>query len=217
MLGTAKLAVSLVVLPLGDSITDGVPTADGYRGTLAAQLSEAGVDVKYVGSLRSPAGRHEGWSGYTAAELLPKLRATLAQLHEDQVRPDVVLLHIGTNDLGLGVGIDQAVADVRALLVAIDEHSRAGRPGDRPTRVLLAQIIRRNLFGGSRDDEVDRFNARLAALAAERRKAGQTVALVDMASALDPRTDLDDALHPNPQGYLKMARAWARAVAAAVR
>jgi lysophospholipase L1-like esterase len=217
MLGTAKLAVSLVVLPLGDSITDGVPTADGYRGTLAALLGEAGVEVKYVGSQRSPAGRHEGWSGYTAAELMPKLRGTLARLQQDQVRPDVVLLHIGTNDLGLGVGIDQAIADVRALLLAIDEGGRAGKPGERPTRVLLAQIIRRNLFGAGRDDEVDRYNARLAALAAERRKAGQSVALVDMASALDPRADLDDALHPNAAGYQRMARAWARAVVAAVR
>jgi lysophospholipase L1-like esterase len=97
-------------------------------------------------------------------------------------------------------------------LTAIDERSRAARAGERPIRVLLAQIIRRNLFGGGRDEQVDAYNAQLAALAAERRKAGQPVTVVDMARALDPRTDLDDALHPNPAGYRKMAAAWAGAL-----
>jgi lysophospholipase L1-like esterase len=207
MLATAKLAMTLVVLPLGDSITDGVPTEDGYRAALTSLLAGAGVGVQYVGSRASAAGRHEGWSGYTAAELLPRLRSLLLE-----VRPDVVLLHIGTNDLGLGVGIDQTVADVRALLTAIDERSRAARADERPIRVLLAQIIRRDLWGGGRDEEVDRYNARLAALAAERRKAGQPVTVVDMAGALDPRSDLVDALHPNAGGYDKMARSWAAAL-----
>jgi lysophospholipase L1-like esterase len=129
------------------------------------------------------------------------------------VRPDLVLLHIGTNDLGLGVPMEEAVANVRAMLVAIDERSRRDGQGRPPTRVLLAQIVRRDLFGGGQDDEVGRYNARLQALAAERRKAGQPVDLVDMAAALDPRRDLADALHPNAGGYRRMARAWAAALA----
>lgn len=204
-------AVTLLVLPLGDSITEGVPTEDGYRAALRSELARAGIEVKYAGSRRSPAGAHEGWSGYTTAELLPPLRKTLAT-----VRPDVVLLHIGTNDLGVGVSIDEAVRNVRALLQIIDERSRAappaGKPAPRPIRVLLAKIIGRALSPDGRDDAVVAYNTRLEALAAERRKAGQPVEMVDMYAALDVRRDLADALHPNEDGYRKLARAWAAAL-----
>lgn len=209
MLAATKLGLTLIVLPLGDSITDGVPTTDGYRAYLARELAAAGIGVDYVGSLRSPAGAHEGWSGYTAAELLPPLRGALDRFH-----PQVVLLHIGTNDLGLGVGAARAAEDVRKLLELIDERSRRGASqGKAPIRVFLAKIIGRNLFAaGERDDELLTYNARLAEVAAARRKAGQPVELVDMHAAVDPRRDLDDALHPNQQGYQKIARAWAQAL-----
>ena len=229
---SGSMSAPLVVLPLGDSITEGVPTADGYRGQLARLLAPAGIQLRYVGSLRSPAGAHEGWSGYTSAELLPRARAVLARQ-----RPDVVLLHIGTNDLGLGVPVAEAAANVRALLLVIDERSRAGGPGARPIRVLLASIVPRNLSawggGGSpaaapsrgvRDpvrvpsltDGVDplvtAYNDRLSALAEERRRAGQPVDLVDQNAALDAEADLADALHPSERGYEKMARVWAAAL-----
>jgi lysophospholipase L1-like esterase len=207
MLLAAKLAASLVILPLGDSITEGVPTADGYRRDLAALLAESGTTVRYVGSLSSRAGAHEGWTGFTAGELVPKLRATL-----ERTRPDVVLLHIGTNDLGLGVPMDESIGHVRELLALIEARSR--RDGGRPAiRVLLAQIIERNLFfGRGNDPEVAAYNARLAALAAERRKAGHKIEVVDMSAALDARRDLHDPLHPSAEGYRKMARAWAAAL-----
>ena len=207
VLQAIKLGITLVVLPLGDSITAGVPTEDGYRAILAEQLAAAGITARYVGSQRSRAGAHEGWTGYTADELIPPARAALAR-H----RPDVVLLHIGTNDLGLGVPIDRAVENVGRLLSLIDERSRQGSPGAAPIRVFLAQIIGRDLWGNRRDEALLEYNARLAKLAAERRKAGQPIVLVDMHAAIDPRQDLVDALHPSARGYQKMATAWATAV-----
>jgi lysophospholipase L1-like esterase len=36
--------------------------------------------------------------------------------------------------------------------------------------------------------------------------------VVDMYSAVNVRTDLEDALHPSDQGYRKIAAAWARAI-----
>jgi acyl-CoA thioesterase-1 len=192
-----KREAGLVVLPLGDSITEGVPTVDGYRAPLAALLAAAGVEIRYVGSLRSPAGAHEGWSGFTTAELIPKARAAL-----DRDRPDVVLLHIGTNDLGLGVSVEQAAADVRALLLLID----------RAIHVLLAKIVARDLFGDGQDPLVDQYNGLLVQLAAERRKAGQHVEVVDIHRRVDPRRDLADALHPSEQGYANIAAGWAEAL-----
>jgi acyl-CoA thioesterase I len=205
-----KLALALVVLPLGDSITEGVPTADGYRAPLAALMAKAGVQVNYVGSLRSPAGAHEGWSGFTTAELIPRARAALARQ-----RPDVILLHIGTNDLGMGVSVEQAAANVRALLILIDERSRAGGKGGstaRPIQVLLAKIVARDLFGDGRDPLVDQYNDLLVDVADERRKAGQSVQVVDIHRRVDPRRDLADALHPSERGYANIAAGWAEAL-----
>jgi lysophospholipase L1-like esterase len=207
-----NLALALVVLPLGDSITEGVPTVDGYRAPLAAMMAKAGVQLRYVGSQRSPAGAHEGWAGFTTAELIPVTRAALAR-H----RPDVVLLHIGTNDLGMGVSVEEAAANVRALLLLIDERSRAGGPNGRLIQVLLAKIIARDLFGDGRDPLVDQYNGLLAGVAAERSKAGQPVVLVDIHHRVDPRRDLADALHPSESGYAKIAAGWAEALKSAVR
>ena len=197
-----KPARALVVLPLGDSITEGVPTADGYRAPLAARMAAAGIELRYVGSRRSPAGAHEGWSGFTTAELVPKARAALAR-----DRADVVLLHIGTNDLGLGVSVEQAAADVRALLLLIAP----------PTHVLLAKIIPRDLFGDGRDPLVDQYNDLLVQLASERSAAGQPVEVVDIHRRVDPRVDLADALHPSERGYENIADGWAEALLSLVQ
>jgi len=206
MLAAAKMALRLVVLPLGDSITEGVPTEDGYRAFLAQELAAAGIDVAWAGSRRSAAGAHEGWSGITTEELLPRLRATLAR-----TRPDVVLLHIGTNDLGLGVSIGRATDNVNRILEEIDRRSRADAKAP-AIRVYVAKIIGRNLPGGESDDELLAYNARLTDVVAARKKAGQPVELVDVHAAVDPARDLADALHPTAAGYRKIARAWAAAL-----
>jgi acyl-CoA thioesterase I len=203
MLAAMKLGLALTVLPLGDSITEGVPTADGYRAVLRQQLADLGITVNYVGSLRSPAGAHEGWSGYTAGELLPLARATLSR-----ARPDLVLLHIGTNDIGLGIPIDESLAHVRQLLELID---KAGTPASRP-RVFLAKIIGRNLPFEDARREIETYNDRLAALAEERRRAGQPVDLVDLHAVVDPARHLHDALHPNAEGYARIAAGWVAAI-----
>jgi lysophospholipase L1-like esterase len=165
------------------------------------------VNITYVGSLRSPAGAHEGWSGFTTAQLIPKARAALARQ-----RPDVVLLHIGTNDLGGGVSVEEAAANVRALLLIIDERSREGGADAKPIQVLLARIVARDLFGDGRDPLVDQYNDLLAGVAAEQSRAGQAVAVVDLQHRVDPRRDLADALHPSERGYGKMAAGWAAAL-----
>jgi len=201
-----KMALTLLVLPLGDSITDGVPTSDGYRGFLQTELAAAGIGVSWLGSRRSRAGAHVGWSGFTTDELLPRLRATLTR-----GRPDVVLLHIGTNDLGLGVPIARAAANVDRLLEAIESRSRA-EPTARPIKVLVAKIIGRNLPGDGPDHELLAYNGLIARAFSARKAAGQAVELVDMHAAIDPTRDLHDALHPSEAGYRKIASAWAAAV-----
>jgi lysophospholipase L1-like esterase len=120
------------IMPLGDSITYGVgsSTLDSYRGALLWRLAEAGVQVDYVGSMRSgnsPDPDNEGHKGWTIAQLAARVDDWLATY-----RPDVILLHIGTNDMVRGN--QDAAADLDTLLgkIAVD------RPD---AQVFVAKIV----------------------------------------------------------------------------
>ena len=101
----------LRIMPLGDSITEGAGAAStaGYRGPLWTLLANAGYNVDYVGSNttnpdttngmdRDHEG-HGGWridttsGGNGIFEMLPTWFSSIES-------PDIILLHIGTNDSG---------------------------------------------------------------------------------------------------------------------
>lgn len=197
--GPARAPGEMLILPLGDSITQGMPTDDGYRAALRDEMRARGVKLRFVGSLESAAGKHEGWIGFTADELTARVEEALAG------PPDVVLLHIGTNDIGLGQDGEGVARDVERLLERI--HRRAPR-----ATVLLAQIVPMALAGERFEREVRRLNARLPEVAARRRRAGQRIEIVDLHAEIDLARDFHDAIHPGASGYAKIGRAWAAAV-----
>jgi acyl-CoA thioesterase-1 len=201
----AEPAAETVILPLGDSITEGVPGDRGYRGFLHEELSQRSLRTRFIGTRESPAGAHEGWSGITADELLAHVDGALAG-----TAPDFVLLHIGTNDIGRGQPGEAVAKEVNALLVRLAH--RAPR-----ARVLLAQIIPMSRAGKRYEEEVRKFNQSLSRLARERQASGQRVEVVNLHDAIDAATDFHDALHPSPAGYRKLARAWAAAISAAAK
>jgi acyl-CoA thioesterase I len=201
----AEAPAELVILPLGDSITEGVPGDRGYRGFLAEELAQRSLRARFTGTRKSPVGAHEGWSGITADELLARVDPALTG-----TAPEIVLLHIGTNDIGLGQPGEAVVPEVTALLVRIGQ--RAPR-----ARVLLAQIIPMSRAGKRYEEEVRKFNQSLPRIARERQASGQRVEIVNLHDALDPASDFHDALHPNSGGYRKLARAWAAALGPAAK
>ena len=211
------------IMPLGDSITDGVETytgADGpamnvrvgYRKKLYDRLTQEGYAVEFVGSANagSAAGlafpKHEGHSGFTQGQLVAGIDGWLAQN-----APDVVLLHIGTNDVNQG---SISAAETSTLLGSIDSWSAATTSP--PVQLLLAKIIQQRPDAPN-DDDVPAFNADLTSKYNSNwatPKPKFKVNLVDMYSKLVPATDLSLAgqdssgLHPNSIGYGKMADAW---------
>jgi lysophospholipase L1-like esterase len=89
----------LRILPLGDSITFGWQPenqqgTNGYRAELAQRLS--GSNFNFVGTLRSgdmEDNYNEGHSGFTISQIQNVMQPAL------DMRPNVILLHAGTNDL----------------------------------------------------------------------------------------------------------------------
>jgi lysophospholipase L1-like esterase len=199
------LADGLVrIMPLGDSITEGTSgsTDDtGYRRSLYLQLTNAGYDVNFVGSQNSGIPNdfdkdHEGWSGWRADQIEGSIYTWL------QSNPaDIVLLHIGTNDITDG---DQDPNEISDILDEIDGYSE-------DIMVILSLIInRREDASTDLRQATTQFNQDVNDMAQSRITAGDDIIIVDMESPLDYNmgVDMADQLHPNDNGYAKMADVW---------
>ena len=112
---------------------------------------------------------------------------------------DIVLLHIGTNDVS--GGIEDAVT-VEAILNNIDQYETDYTTS---VKVLLARIILRT---DSRNPETIAFNDAVEAMALLRIAGGDDIVMVDQENALTYPGDMDDDVHPNDTGYGKMADEW---------
>lgn len=191
----------LTVMPLGDSITEGVGSSTGssYRAKLFGDLEANAKSVDFVGSQRS--GQlsdpdHEGHSGWTIAQI-----AQAADAAVPANRPNVVVLHAGTNDMDRGQQ-NGAVGRLDGLIAQIQEDSSG-------TTVLVATLVPST--NRATQDRITAFNREIRDLVRRRQSAGERVALVDMSAVTT--ADLADGLHPNDAGYRKMADAFFKAVA----
>jgi lysophospholipase L1-like esterase len=223
------------IMPLGDSITDGVEryhpatgnlpavaSRTGYRKALRERLVAAGYAVDLVGGERSGSAaafadaEHEGHPGYRQSNVRDGIVSWLARSPAD-----VVLLHVGTNDINAA-----SITDVAATGEALSYMQAWSASSRNPAlTVLLATVVGQRFVGAAL---VPVFNANLAALHSAQWSTPSdrfAVSLVDMHSAVDVAIHLSDpaddvvGLHPNPEGYGRMAQAWfdalvrARAVA----
>jgi acyl-CoA thioesterase I len=201
-------AAALRIMPLGTSSTAGVgsPGTAGYRGPLWDDLRADGIAVDFVGSQHSgfPGMAdvdHEGHAGWTLDRMLPLTGGWVRA-----ARPDVVLLHIGTNDINTGVPAATVTARAESLLDAV----YAAAPH---THVVLAGI-----WAALPEHRAarDAYNASLPALVATERAAGHSIDFVDTGALLQPG-EFSDALHANASGYAAIAAMWDREIEAYLR
>jgi len=198
------------IMPLGDSITYGWSSTniDGYRRPLYLALTAAGHDVDFVGSLAHGSADfdrdHEGHSGWRADQIRDNIVAWLT------ANPaDIILLHIGTNDISQGESASNIRTEVEQILNNIDQYELNN---DVLITVVLARIINRGNPLDGNGIATTAYNNALQVLADARVLAGDRIIVVDQEAALTYPTDLADALHPNDGGYAKMANAWFPAV-----
>jgi lysophospholipase L1-like esterase len=200
-----RLERARTIMPLGDSITDGQNGTGGYRSDLWQMLQADGGYLDLVGSQwAGPAmladRSHEGHSGWRIDQIDAQLAGWLSTY-----RPDIVLAHLGTNDVSQRYDLAQAPSRLAALI----DRITAALPD---TTVYVATIVPR----GDADDEelTATYNAAIPAIVQTRADAGMQVRLVDMHAALDT-TDLADGIHPTNGGYSKMASHWHRTISGA--
>lgn len=199
------------IMPLGDSITydnyydDERPVSErsAYRNYLWYKLKDIDYSANFIGSQTGGSkvepyfdGDHEGHHGWTSYEIAENVYRFLAM-----DSPDVILLHIGTNDW------DRSPDGVEQIL---DEIDRFENDNGKSIKVILARIINR----GHHSSLISDFNNNVGAMAHNRINNGDNIKIIDMenGAGIDYRSDMKDGTHPNDCGYEKMANVWFKAL-----
>ncbi|GEA88499.1 GDSL-type esterase/lipase family protein [Cellulomonas cellasea] len=201
-------AAPVRIMALGDSIT-GSPGC--WRALLWQKLQRGGhTDIDMVGTLPTQGcgiahdGDNEGHGGLLATNVASQglLTGWLAQ-----TRPDVVLMHFGTND----VWSNRSTAQILAAYTTLVEQMRASNPR---TKVLVAQIIpvAPPTCGECAQRTVD-LNAAIPAWAASLSTSTSPITVVDQWTGWNPAADTSDGVHPNDAGIVKLADRWYPALA----
>ncbi len=218
-----------IVMPLGDSITEGYPDLQGgYRVELFHQAIQGGKTITFVGRRANgpvsgmvdgrpfPTGS-EGYTGYTIDDApavgrigitTPITGQAIAMFH-----PHIILLMIGTNDVNLSVDLPNAPARLAALVDLITTMAPAAL-------LVVAQIVPTTT--DATNARVQAYNAAIPALVQLRAAAGKHVLLVDMYGTFTSHADYKTALmindlHPNPTGYALLGQTWYTAIASFLR
>ncbi len=192
------------IMPLGDSIT-GSPGC--WRAMLWNQLQDAGyTNLDFVGTLGPQGcgqphdGDNEGHGGILATnmanqnQLSPWLAAT---------NPDIVLMHLGTND----VWSNRSTSQILQAFTTLVTQMRANNPN---IKVLVARIIPMDPAGSCAecDTRVINLNNAIPAWASGLSTPTSPIIVVDQWSGFDAVNDTYDGVHPNSGGDQKIANNW---------
>lgn len=238
---SSSAQIPLRIMALGNSLTVGengepnpalqLPPEQliGYRYGLKYLLQAGGYNVDFVGSQSNGAvffsdNQHAGIGGsrdqYVERLLIDGYDQrngvqilTPPRYYLDVYNPDIILLHVGTNDVTHETDLisNQRVS---AILDLIDQYEiRSGKA----VTVFLALIINRRLpcVAGSGCQTTKDWNAFLRNMAQARINNGDKIVIVDMendAGIIYTNEDFyandPDGLHLNSNGYGKMAALW---------
>lgn len=196
----------LRIMPLGNSITEGIHGSvpiGGYRDDLYSLLTDASFDFDFVGTKTDGDGGvfdvdHQGTSGIRADELLAGLNAWL-----NATFPNVVLLHIGTNDISQGQTVNSTLNEIEQIVDLLYAFNN-------DIKILLASITPRSDF---RANLTQQLNQDIANLVPQKSGEGIDIFYVPINEAFLANANwasqyLDDAVHPNNSGYNVMAIEW---------
>ncbi len=192
------------IMPIGNSITQSDANHDSYRRPLWHRLKNAGYQVDFVGSQRDnhngpPLHQdfdmdHEGHWGWRADQELEMMSEWVSQN-----RPDVVLLHLGTNDMFQNQSVSGTISEISQIIDKI----RAANP---QVKVLLAKVI--NCWNGDVNARIVELNNQIPVLAQQKSSAQSPIVVVDQNTGFSVVDDTFDGTHPNESGESKMADRW---------
>ena len=235
ILASAAVAANKI-MPLGDSITQGITSGVpdeafqvSYRKALYDKLEAAGYvinDEIFVGTLFSGESvpdfdpDHDGHSGWQADEIVDGKSGFPANDKLDQwldaEKPNIVLLHIGTNDISNN---NEDWIEVDDILDAIDDYEKNHLEMPSGWFCPLSSIGVASLDNPPCQNSLDTttFNSNVRDnVFVPRQASGDKIVLVDMQNGADidyrrstSGGDMWDDIHPFADyGFAKMANLW---------
>jgi len=209
-------ARTFTIMPLGDSITYGAPSAvkeslGGYRTALFEALSECGQFVQFVGpnptnasQLQINAGQqyHAGFGGYRIDHLNANLDGDAAPWPgnynghwltgipgvREPLYPDIILVMAGTNDILQKSGVDGAFDRMNTLVARL----LTMRPD---SRVIVAKIA--PIWGIYAQHVID-YNNKVAQLVSWYAQEGFHISSVDQHTPfVNYSSAFKDSVHPS--------------------
>lgn len=211
---TAETAAQTKIMPVGNSITLGkvnnqVPVAgqEGYRKLLHEDLVNDGISVEFVGDFGETAFGHfadNAQIGWFHADSVMNIGPALAT-HQ----PDIVILHIGTNNIGIGQPVgnfNTPGTSINHLFTLVNTITSFASVDN----LLLCKIIPKLSSPGEEVEVTDYNNAIEIMLNNLEAAQSNKVTLIDMWTPFyaNQQTyyNMDvDKIHPNPDGYDAMA------------
>lgn len=208
----ALAQTSVRIMPLGDSITS---SPGCWRAYLWNRLQTAGfTNIDFVGGVNNGDGcgpgfsydfDHEGHSGFSITgiadqnQLPPWLTAA---------RPDVVIVHLGTNDTWGGfIPLQNKITALTKLI----GQMRTNNPN---MKIVVAKIIPMSPPGcPTCAPDVVAFNNALPAWAAGLTTAQSPILVADVWTGFDLAADTFDGVHPVTSGFIKMGNSFFPVVA----
>ncbi|KAH8912330.1 SGNH hydrolase [Coniochaeta sp. PMI_546] len=199
----AAQSPTIKIMPLGDSIT-GSPGC--WRALLWRKLQDAKItNTDFVGTLPAQGcgftydGENEGHGGYLATGIVSnkQLPGWLSKTN-----PDVVMMHLGTNDVWNNKSPDEILAAFSTLLGQMRDNKKT-------MKVLVAQIIPMNPPNCAQcAQRVIALNKAIPDWAAAKNTTESPITVVDCWTGFDDAKDTNDGVHPNSSGNQKMANCW---------
>ncbi|WP_033352905.1 GDSL-type esterase/lipase family protein [Nocardiopsis xinjiangensis] len=211
----------LRVMPVGDALTQGSSGDHTWRYHLWSHLEESGVDFSFVGprdGMYSLEEEAHGDHSYAEPDFDTDHAARWGQSVDDMAdgiaevasehEPHYLLVMAGSEDLLSGDDPDQ-------VLEGIGETVSTVRVALEKARFVVGELPHAE---GTGDDEavnarIDRFNMGLVDLAEQLSSEASPVVVAQVAQDYAPEYDSWDEVHPNTRGEVKIAAAFADALA----
>ncbi|KAF6796365.1 GDSL-like Lipase/Acylhydrolase [Colletotrichum sojae] len=197
-----KEGVKLRILPVGDSVTVGFLSSDGNGYRLKLQENLSANEVVFAGTVAGgnmTDPYYAAWSGQTIKYMADNVGPSLEQ------RPNIILLHAGTNDMNPNPDISKEGNDPEGAaerLGALIDQMLTTCPD---ATVLVAQII--NTCDPNQRPGTEEYQKLIPGVVEERVSKGGHVLAVDFA-ALGDAVLRNDCIHPSDEGYRTMGDYW---------